>query len=283
MLKFCIKCGYKFSLDQGIIPNSIHSLKIGEIKELLSKQSIPYSVHWLHFLNDFNHPITPNMIPTKNETLLKSITKEIIPHSVEKLRIFEIKSTISSDKLPPDSNTKHLHIDGGPDQQLIPGLITENVRSLFLYSLKYPLLIGSIPPSVNYLRLCNGFNQPLISEIIPNSVETLGMYDIKYPPKQASMPNSVTDLFLCGRFSHSIDENVLPTSILHLHLYNIVKPIPSNSILNIKWLFCYDDFSHKLDISFLPSSIEKLILYNQLVLVHFLIEKKSLQINYLHL
>ncbi|KAM9955670.1 hypothetical protein ACTFIW_002310 [Dictyostelium discoideum] len=331
-----IKCGYKFSLDQGIIPNSIHSLYIGEIKEPLSRQSIPDSVRWLYFLNDFNHPITSNMIPTRNsvcKTLLESvhihkikypltdkslpndikglcfkdgfdqeITSEIIPKSVERLHIFEIKSTISSVKLPLNSikflylydgfnqnissaiipssvhtlyianiksiigqlpnNIKHFYIDGGPDQQLIPGLITDNVVSLFLYSLKYPLLIGSIPSSVTYLRLGNGFNQPLISGIIPSSVQKLGMYDIKYPPKPGSIPNSVTELYLCGRFSHSIDENVIPRSISFLHLYNIIKPIPSYSIPFVKWLYCYDDFSHKLDISFLPNSIEKLILYN---------------------
>ncbi|EGC35477.1 hypothetical protein DICPUDRAFT_152220 [Dictyostelium purpureum] len=278
--------GFNQPITSGIIPDSVHSLYIGDVeKESFNGESVfPNSIRWLYFLDGFGLQVINDIIPKSVESIhfynIKSeLSKDSIPsnlknlcfrdgfdkpipklpNSIEKLHIFNIKREVSLESLP--QLVKFLFFYNGFSQVISNEIIPSSVHTLYLGDINYP--IKSIPATIKHLYLDPGPDQPMLPGIIAESVFSLYLYKIKHPLIAGSIPKSVKYLRLCNGFNQPLLPGVIPSSVEKLSLYDIRKPLLFSSIPNsVKELFLCNKFSQELTPGLIPNSVQSLHLYD---------------------
>ncbi|EGC36560.1 hypothetical protein DICPUDRAFT_91810 [Dictyostelium purpureum] len=115
-----------------------------------------YGLTKLYITNSFNQPILPNVLPrTLRELKIGvSFTQELyfesIPNSVTFLNL----------NCP---NYNH---------QLVPRILPRNLKKLKMCN-NVPLLAGSLPDSITYLKLGGHFNHPITPNVLPKSLQKI--------------------------------------------------------------------------------------------------------------
>ncbi|KAM9971416.1 hypothetical protein ACTFIW_011394 [Dictyostelium discoideum] len=275
-------------LSPGIIPDSVKTLNLYDIKAPLDVGSIPSSVKSLILNKGFGRILTEDIIPNGVENLdiydiklqleIKSIPSSvislkfhdgfnhglepgIIPNGVRNLQIQNLKKPLVIGSIPQSVN--RLTINQSVQFKLIPNIIPSSVNFLYLYDVKEELKIGSIPSNVKSLALNYKFNSPLSPYIIPDGVETLDLYDLLQPLQRGSIPSSVDTLTIHDGFNQVLRRSIIPNSVKTLHLHDIKQNLQIGSIpSSVKKLILHDKFNQHLSIGIIPEGVEYLSLHN---------------------
>ncbi|EAL71042.1 hypothetical protein DDB_G0272809 [Dictyostelium discoideum AX4] len=232
--------GFKLSLSEFKIPDSIKTLRIGDIKYSWDANSIPSSVTELHLCDGFNHILSSGMIP----------------NTVTKLYLYDIKQPLTMGSIP--SSVNELHMCDGFSLQLAPFVLPNSITSLSIGEIKYSILPEFIPSSVKKIRLYSSFNHPIIPQNISESVETLVLFNIKLNLENKVIPKSIKELHLCDGF----EQQIQPFSIENggklekLVLCDIKEKLLKNSIPNSVKKLIFLGYNHQLENGILNDSLE---------------------------
>ncbi|KAK5574894.1 hypothetical protein RB653_010148 [Dictyostelium firmibasis] len=279
--------GFCQILKPGILPDSVKTLYLNDIKVPLEVGSIPSSVKNLTLNNDFGRVLTKDIIPTgvqfldihniklqlEIESIPSSVTylnfhdgfdhilyPGIIPEGVKILHFQNLKKPLVVGSIP--NSVKRLTITEAVPFKLIPGIIPSMVNFLYLYDVKEELQIGSIPSSVTSLVLNYKFNSPLLPYLIPHSVRSLDLYNLNQQLLPGSIPSSVEILSFQDGFNLKLISSLIPKDVLTLHLHDIKQPLEIGSIPSVKSLILHDKFNQRLSVGIIPEGVEFLNLYN---------------------
>ncbi|KAM9985160.1 hypothetical protein ACTFIY_009581 [Dictyostelium cf. discoideum] len=275
-------------LSPGIIPDSVKTLNLYDIKAPLEVGSIPSSVKSLILNNGFGRLLMEGIIPNGVENLdiyyiklqleVNSIPSSVIslkfhdgfnhdlepgviPNGVRNLQIKNLKKPLVIGSIPQSVN--RLTINQSIQFKLIPGIIPSNVNFLYLYDVKEELLICSIPSNVKSLALNYKFDSPLLPNIIPKGVKTLDLYNLLQPLKPGSIPSSVDTLTIHDGFNQILRRSIIPNSVQTLHLHDIKQNLQIGSIpSSVKKLILHDKFNQQLSVGIIPEGVEYLSLHN---------------------
>ncbi|EAL71664.1 hypothetical protein DDB_G0271600 [Dictyostelium discoideum AX4] len=112
--------GFKEKLSEGILPEGVQNLFLGDIKQDLTIDSIPNSVKAVYLLNGFNQKKT-----CRNGISTNKLTCGIIPEGVKTLEICDIKQQLTIDSIP--KYVSEIIIQRKIKQTIIPFQIPKNI------------------------------------------------------------------------------------------------------------------------------------------------------------
>ncbi|EGC36241.1 hypothetical protein DICPUDRAFT_47250, partial [Dictyostelium purpureum] len=160
---------YNVPIKPGMIPSTLRELTLPTdfnhpLHEVFAINNCPYYIPVfpaygltkLYITNYFNQPIPPYVLPRtlKELKIGFSFTQELYFESI------------------PDSVT-FLTLDCPDyDHQLVPGILPRNLKKLKMRN-NVPLLPGSLPESLTYLKLGGHFNHPITPNLLPKSLQKI--------------------------------------------------------------------------------------------------------------
>ncbi|KAF2068917.1 hypothetical protein CYY_009762 [Polysphondylium violaceum] len=132
--------------------------------------------------------------------------------------------------LPPSLESLNLTYN----QPLEPGVLPNQLSSLYLSTFKQPLCVNALPSSLTSLYL-GGFNQPLNPFVLPQKLKKLCLHMFQQPTfLRNSLPVSLTDLTLY-KFKGSFDQCQPLDNLKKLQIYSLV-PSLAGLLTNVKKL-----------------------------------------------
>ncbi|EGC36991.1 hypothetical protein DICPUDRAFT_91719 [Dictyostelium purpureum] len=249
---------YNFPIKPGMIPSTLKELTLPHdynhpLQETfaITNDCLDYipvfpenGLTKLYITNSFNQPIIQNVLPKtlKELKIGTSFTQELYFESI------------------PDSVT-FLTLDCPYyNHQFAPGILPRNLIKLKIGN-NVPLLPGSLPESLTYLKLCRDFNQPITANLLPKNLKKISFgsnFQSNFVPSENIHTIVFGENMLCE--PHSFTENVrsvvvknhrhneLPNTINELIIVakkKIHKRFPVN--LNYLELNCPDPFQFQKD------------------------------------
>ncbi|EGC30963.1 hypothetical protein DICPUDRAFT_83124 [Dictyostelium purpureum] len=131
---------------------------------------------------EYNVPIKPGMIPIFPEN---GLTKLYITNSFNQPIIQNVLPKTLKELKIGTSFTQELYFESIPDSvtfltldcpyynhQFAPGILPRNLIKLKIGN-NVPLLPGSLPESLTYLKLCCDFNQPITANLLPKNLKKI--------------------------------------------------------------------------------------------------------------
>ncbi|KAK5579713.1 hypothetical protein RB653_009399 [Dictyostelium firmibasis] len=225
--------------------NGVDSFGICDLNASSSSVVTEYEeVNGLKYCYDKNNI---KYVKYKNSKFYLQLEDQPIPSGVNQLRIAFGNNSCDLSKFNFDSTMAVMLLDGF-DQTIEPKTFPDTVQGLYIYDIKKPLVVGSIPESIKSVVLNEGFSQDLTPGLIPKGVEILHLYNIKKPLIVGSIPSSVKNVILCDGFDHFLSPGIIPEGVERLFLYDIKKPLMSGSIpKTVKNITVFDGFKQSLE------------------------------------
>jgi len=253
-----IKCDGSF---QGI-PSTIENIRLDYICKDIYDIYIPHNVKEIYISDTFNLELNSNLFPESLLTLtfhhayklhipletiftpnLRSLTLPIdchinfnvLPSSLQVLSLY-VKNELDLNNIPKQLKSLSVYINY--DSIIIGNFpSTSLLTDLTVYG-NYPIIPGSLPQSLETLKLINGWNQPLIFGVFPSKLKSL---------KFGSL------------FDQNIDNGVLPNSLQILSFGRNFSRIllPGSLPFKLRKLSLNSNYNKNIGINVLPKNLEE--------------------------
>ncbi|GAM23183.1 hypothetical protein SAMD00019534_063580, partial [Acytostelium subglobosum LB1] len=243
--------GYNLSLEPGIIPSQLVSLRLRKFHERLVHDALPPTLTELlidaHFNQSldavstlpaltrlelpltYDHEIAPgHLSPSLTWLRLgKGHTKApIIPSSLKSLELNCTYFNFIATMAQCPSLTRFVvnkHFNDPLKVGSLPNTLTElDLRSMF----GRPIEPGVLPAGLTRLAMSDYYNQPIPPGVLPEGLTDLSLGDeFDQPLVEGGLPASLTRLCLSENFNQDINSAVFPKSITHLGVKHMVQTL----------------------------------------------------------
>ncbi|KAK5577685.1 hypothetical protein RB653_002630 [Dictyostelium firmibasis] len=243
----CLEFGSNFNgfIQPGDIPHSVTSLKFplfynqkiraGTLPP--SIKSITFGDHWDRFIEPFSLP--PSLTSLKfgkrfNNRVDSGPNQVIIPSSITNLEFGASFNQVIPIGLFRNSSLKNLKFGEQFDQVIHERTLPKTLISLDLGGFNKPILVGSLPQSLENLRFGSFFNQPLTLGSLPSNLKSLELSsNFNHQILVGVLPDSITNLIFGYDFDIEIDYFVLPKSLKTLTLQSPSYPHHLSLAMNV--------------------------------------------------
>ena len=238
------QCNLMTPIAIGVLPEGLEMLNLVSIKTTLLPGSLPTSLTDLQWISGTNLKLVASLFPPHLKNLEVSRVSEValgaLPASLEHLWMFCCFTgfTLLPHVLPP--NIKSLMLVGYFNQKdLRPSCFPQSLERLTLGDhFDEPILPGTLPKSIKYLKFGSQFNQDL-GLALPAELDELvlgsGFSMFDQPIRKRMIPKSVSVLNLGRSFAHPLTRGVLPTGLRRLYISQLH---PDSKKMNSRVLGC---------------------------------------------
>lgn len=141
------------------------------------------------------------------------------------------------------------------------GFFKNLVELMFTSTFNQPIGVGTLPVSLQRLRLGESFNQPLVCGVLPPALIELDVGNMFNRPLGVGvLPSSLQKLTFGPLFDQPFIHGVLPTLLKKLQLLSFTQPLVVGALPPLLEELYLGDYDHPLRAGDLPPTLKKLTL-----------------------